>query len=274
MLEDLERELRLDPDPERLAAKLRIRAAQLLALARMEVEAVEHALYKNPWNSKEVTAAPAQPGSAQTVPPQILARPPRPGQVTAQVRRREVREKARPRPGPAAKAAGKAEGKPYVREPGLQVQKSSQRSTIMVRNLPESFTRDRMLRLLDDEGFAGSYDFFYMPADFQSWKTFGYAFVNLVSNKEAERVMTHLQGFNRWGADVPVEAMEKCCEVLWGQPLQGLEAHVERYRNSPVMSEEVPDACRPAVFSNGRRIPFPEATKRVRAPRKKGGNHA
>lgn len=258
MRQELERELALDPDPERLAAKLRIRAAQLIALARMEVEAVEHALNKN-WNPKDSSAAPRAP-------PLPAAEARHPGPAPARPLRAERPQR------PAAKT--KCEGKPYIREPGLQVpNKEAQRTTIMMRNLPESFTRDRMLQLLDSEGFAACYDFFYMPADFQSWKTFGYAFLNLVSNKEAERAVIHLQGFNAWGTNVSEkEAMEKRCEVLWGQPLQGLDAHVERYRNSPVMSEEVPDACRPVFFCNGIRMPFPEATKRVRAPRKKGGS--
>ena len=34
---------------------------------------------------------------------------------------------------------------------------------------------------------------------------------------------------------------QKVCEVCWGNPLQGLGAHIVRYRNSPVMHQSVPD---------------------------------
>lgn len=58
---------------------------------------------------------------------------------------------------------------------------------------------------------------------------------------------------------------------LWGGPHQGLEAHVERYRNSPVMHEDVPDTFKPVLFANGVRISFPLPTRKLRAPRLIGG---
>ena len=38
----------------------------------------------------------------------------------------------------------------------------------------------------------------------------------------------------------------------WSHPYQGLDAHIERYRNSPVMHEDVPDEYKPM---SGPRIP-------------------
>jgi len=58
------------------------------------------------------------------------------------------------------------------------------------------------------------------------------------------------------------------CSVSWSQPLRGLEAHVDRYRNSPLMHALVPDTYRPLLFRDGQRIAFPPPTKKIKAPRK------
>mmetsp|Transcript_37866 Transcript_37866/g.81971 ORF Transcript_37866/g.81971 Transcript_37866/m.81971 type:complete len:278 (-) Transcript_37866:145-978(-) len=140
------------------------------------------------------------------------------------------------------------------------------RTTVMLRNLPNDYSREMLLALLDDEGFAGSYDFVYYPVDFHRWAGFGYAFVNMVSPAEAMRVRQVMQGFSRW--EVP---SQKVIDVCWGNPLQGLAACVERYRNSPVMHEAVPDKFKPVIFCSGVRMPFPPPTKRIRNPRWKRG---
>ena len=44
------------------------------------------------------------------------------------------------------------------------------------------------------------------------------------------------------------------------------EAHVDRYRNSPVMHRDVPDEYKPVIFKNGVRKNFPRPTKKVKAP--------
>jgi hypothetical protein len=132
----------------------------------------------------------------------------------------------------------------------------------MLRNLPNNYSRAMLLELLDSEGFARQYDFFYLPMDFKSRASLGYAFVNLVSQEQAARFRTHFDGFARW-----VLPSQKVCSVSWSTPYQGLEAHVERFRNSPVMHEGVPDEYKPAVFVDGEFAPFPLPTKKVRAPR-------
>ena len=48
--------------------------------------------------------------------------------------------------------------------------------------------------------------------------------------------------------------------------LEPAQAHVERYRNSPVMHRSVPDQYKPVIFKDGVRKPFPRATKKVKAP--------
>ena len=57
------------------------------------------------------------------------------------------------------------------------------------------------------------------------------------------------------------------CVVCWSSAFQGLLEHVERYRNSPVMHMTIPDEHKPALFSEGVRVPFPEPTQLVSVPR-------
>lgn len=101
----------------------------------------------------------------------------------------------------------------------------------------------------------------YLPIDFSSQAGFGYAFVNFVSIHEAERFKLHFHGFREW--ETP---SEKVCDVLWSAARQGLQANIERFRNSPVMHESVSDNFKPALFVDGIRVPFPPPTKKPRAP--------
>merc|ERR1719461_2657977 len=59
------------------------------------------------------------------------------------------------------------------------------RTTLMLRNLPLDYTRDMLLQLLDKEGFAGKYDFIYLPVDFKTRAGLGYAFLNMVRATDA-----------------------------------------------------------------------------------------
>lgn len=132
----------------------------------------------------------------------------------------------------------------------------------MLRNLPEGFTRDMLVQMLDRGGFKSTYDFIYMPMNFRTKASFGYAFVNFAQPPMADECQRAFEGFKNWG--VPTE---KVCQVSWSDMHQGLSAHIERYRNSPVMHESVPDEYKPIMYANGVRIPFPPPTKKIRVPR-------
>merc|ERR1719247_1750500 len=135
-------------------------------------------------------------------------------------------------------------------------------TTVMLRNLPNRYTREMLRQMLDAEGFAGRYTFVYLPIDFKTHSGLGYAFVDLVSSDDALRLRTTFEVFQRW-----LIQSEKVCSVGWSAPAQqGLSAHVDRYRNSPVMHFSVSDEWKPAVFVNGQRVPFPPPTRRLRAP--------
>jgi len=147
-----------------------------------------------------------------------------------------------------------------------QVLREKEFTTLMLRNIPNDYTRTMILELLDSKALSGKYDFVYLPIDFNRMAALGYVFVNFVSQADAELARLCLQGFQQWNVQ-----SKKVCEVGWGNPLQGLTAHIERYRSSPVMHKDVPDEFKPIIFRAGIRVPFPPPTKRVRPPRSKGG---
>jgi RNA recognition motif-containing protein len=136
------------------------------------------------------------------------------------------------------------------------------RTTIMMRDIPNLYCTDRLVDLFDLAGFSGRYDFVYLPMDFRTDMSLGYAFVDFVSNADAQRFMEVFDGFSSWMTPSP-----KVCRVSWAEPNQGLAEHVERYRNSPVMHENVPDGYKPRLYNQGVRVPFPPPTKRIRPPR-------
>jgi len=142
-----------------------------------------------------------------------------------------------------------------------------ERTTLMFRNLPEGMARCELEDLLDAEGFATRYDFLYMPANLGTKACFGYAFINMVTPGDARAFIEHFQGFQAWQA-----ASEKRAAVHMSEELQGLEAMIERYRNSPLMHSSVSDVLRPVIYCGGRRAPFPGPTVPLKPPRARRPN--
>lgn len=139
-----------------------------------------------------------------------------------------------------------------------------QKTTVILKNLPESFSRDVLVALLESEGFSAAFDFVYLPLHFSYGTSFGYAFVNLVSSAEARRFWGHFEGFCRWG--VP---STKVGSMGWSDYLQGLESNVNRYRDSRMMHETMPDNIKAVVFEAGKRVAFPPPTKPLQRPRER-----
>jgi len=139
-----------------------------------------------------------------------------------------------------------------------------EKTTVMLRNLPNNFCRATLLQLFDNYGFAGKYDFVYLPIDFGRGANLGYCFVNLESNRVAEEFWRIFDRFGDWPG-----ASHKVCAVTWSS-CQGFSDNVTRYHNSPVMHSDVADAFQPALFQNGIRVPFPAPTESLVRPRMRG----
>jgi hypothetical protein len=136
------------------------------------------------------------------------------------------------------------------------------RTTVLFRNVLATSKRSDLCMLLNNQGFRGQYDFLYVPANFKTMLSFGYAFVNFVSGQAAEAARQYFNGY-----DWSVQGESSVLETSWSNPHQGYEIHVERYRDCPVMHSSVADEYKPIVLRGGVRIPFPVPTKRLIAPR-------
>lgn len=139
-------------------------------------------------------------------------------------------------------------------------------TTIMLRNVPRSLTRTMLLAELESQGLAGKFDFVYLPVDFdestQCGRNFGHAFVNFVHPHDAAQAQECFTGFATWAVEC-----ETPCEALWREQCQGFTAHIQKYRNSALMHESVPDDNKPVVFADGVRCPFPAPTQPIKAPK-------
>ena len=124
-------------------------------------------------------------------------------------------------------------------------------STVMLRNVPYDARQRGVLSLMEEEGFQGLFRFFYAPLDFKSRNNLGYAFVDFKSLDIARDFFKHFDGrriTSRPGWDKPLR-------VCWAR-VQGLEANVEHYRNSPV--NDMPNEFKPMLFDDeGNGVPFP-----------------
>jgi len=137
---------------------------------------------------------------------------------------------------------------------------SENTTTLMLRNIPNDFTREMLLNMLNSKGFAGKYDFVYLPVDFARAANLGYAFVNALTHDDALEMQRSLEGFCSWNIRSP-----KKCHVVWSST-QGISQHIKNYRNSPVMHESVAEECKPLLFRHGERVAFPPPTQKLKAP--------
>mmetsp|Transcript_581 Transcript_581/g.1561 ORF Transcript_581/g.1561 Transcript_581/m.1561 type:complete len:305 (-) Transcript_581:224-1138(-) len=127
-------------------------------------------------------------------------------------------------------------------------------TTVMLCGFPRKYSRDKLIDLLDVLGYAGQFDFVYLPMHFEYSESVGYAFVNMATAADALRLKESLDGFvgHPFTDDKP-------CHTNWSR-VQGLSANIKQYRNSPVMHKLVPDEFKPLLLWKGQQQPFPEPT--------------
>jgi hypothetical protein len=130
------------------------------------------------------------------------------------------------------------------------------RTTVMLRGLMETLDRDALVCILQKTKFHNSFDFVYLPGDFNTFRPQGFAFVNFVDNKTAQQFQQAL----------PRE-LGTNAHVLWSDKEQGLDENVARYRNSPVMHTSLPEHFKPILLREGATVSFPKPTKAIKAPK-------
>eukprot|EP00928_Gymnodinium_smaydae_P091040 TRINITY_DN7473_c0_g1_i3.p1 TRINITY_DN7473_c0_g1~~TRINITY_DN7473_c0_g1_i3.p1 ORF type:complete len:535 (+),score=74.16 TRINITY_DN7473_c0_g1_i3:76-1680(+) len=141
---------------------------------------------------------------------------------------------------------------------------AERRTTVVLMNVPFGYTNSRVLSMINSKGFAGMYDFVYVPMNYGAGSGAGYVFVNLLNPGIAESFLTVFEGFSRWSVK-----SKNVCRVVWAAKFQGLKANIARYRNSEVMLGDVPEEYRPQVFAQGRRVQFPPPLRSTGKPRQR-----
>jgi hypothetical protein len=130
--------------------------------------------------------------------------------------------------------------------------------TLMVRHLPLHYSPAGLLQ--EVQAFLPNINFFYLPTHFESASNLGYAFFNFDDKLAAARFEEFWMT-----AGISGECNPEDPEDVIVQParVQGLEANVERFRNSSVM-KMLPEYLKPRIFNKGVPQAFPEAEKSAR----------
>ena len=128
-----------------------------------------------------------------------------------------------------------------------------QRTTLMIKNIPNKYT-SKMLLAAIDEYHRGTYDFIYLPIDFKNKCNVGYAFINMT---DPSLIIPFSQAFN--GKKWEKFNSEKVASLAYAR-IQGKASLIAHFQNSSLMNED--KRCRPILFNTegpnaGDQVPFP-----------------
>eukprot|EP00933_Yihiella_yeosuensis_P006502 TRINITY_DN111206_c0_g1_i1.p1 TRINITY_DN111206_c0_g1~~TRINITY_DN111206_c0_g1_i1.p1 ORF type:complete len:282 (-),score=58.95 TRINITY_DN111206_c0_g1_i1:108-953(-) len=129
-------------------------------------------------------------------------------------------------------------------------------TTVMLRNIPNKFTQSQLLEEIDAEGFAGLYDFFYLPMDLRNKANVGYAFMNFLMEEDAGRFREVFEGhqFGRFRS-------QKVASVSPAH-VQGLAKNLAQLQKKAVL-QNTDEQYRPVIFRDGVRIDFDQALEEI-----------
>jgi hypothetical protein len=130
-------------------------------------------------------------------------------------------------------------------------------TTMMLRNIPNKYTQAKLLQEIDDCGFQGSYNFFYLPMDVHNRSNVGYAFVNFVTDSDAAR----FQAF--FCQHCFLLSNRRKIGLVSHAHVQGLDQNIRHFENRAVTHAKN-DQYRPVVIKNKVRISFDEAVAEAR----------
>lgn len=128
-------------------------------------------------------------------------------------------------------------------------------TTVMLRNIPNRYTRDMLIDRLN-KGYEQQYDFVYLPIDFNSKCNVGYAFINFRVPAVAQRFMQEFHGAKTKHC-LPGFSSAKICEVTYAR-VQGRDANMDNLKDEKFIEKltERPE-WQPLFFDDhGREVDF------------------
>mmetsp|Transcript_8439 Transcript_8439/g.21364 ORF Transcript_8439/g.21364 Transcript_8439/m.21364 type:complete len:616 (-) Transcript_8439:160-2007(-) len=128
-------------------------------------------------------------------------------------------------------------------------------TTIMLRNIPNRYTRDMLIERLN-QGYEGQYDFVYLPIDFNSKCNVGYAFINFRQPAVAASFISEFHGA-KTAACLPGFSSSKVCEVDYAR-VQGRDANMDNLRDEKFIEKlsEKPEWQPLFLDEKNKEIPF------------------
>lgn len=147
----------------------------------------------------------------------------------------------------------RASASPRSRNKKKREPKEDEKTTSMLRNIPNKYEQQQLLDVMASKGFPTStFDFFYLPIDFRNRCCVGYAFINFHTNQLALDFEKAFSGFK-----LPMTNVSpKICQVNFAR-IQGKQANLDVYRNSALAGVPIKE-YRPLCFDNyGNEIALP-----------------
>ena len=96
------------------------------------------------------------------------------------------------------------------------------RTTLMIKNVPNKFTKDIFLSIFNKE-FEDKFDLFLLPTDIKEKKNYGYAFINFINPLD---IIYFFYRFN--GKKWPNTNSLKICELVFSK-IQGINKMIKHY---------------------------------------------
>lgn len=126
-------------------------------------------------------------------------------------------------------------------------------TTGMLRNIPNRYTQDNLLEEIDQAGFMGTFDFFYLPIDVRNNANVGYAFINFLDPEDFQRFQGQFEGYRyKRGGSKKIATVSPAI-------VQGIEKNVENLVKKRVAHGQFG----PVIFRKGQRIGFEEAAQEI-----------
>lgn len=140
------------------------------------------------------------------------------------------------------------------------------KTTVMLRNLPNKYTRDKLSQSLTEQ-FPGKFDFIYLPMDFEHCCNMGYAFINFRDTASCAAFVEAFDGKKSCEV-LPGFRSTKVCTVAYAR-VQGQEANLKNLQTITMMQQLAahPDWHPLILDAEGKEVPFMKPIKGQQEPR-------
>lgn len=101
-------------------------------------------------------------------------------------------------------------------------------TTLMMRGIPCGLTTENLIEIIDNAGFKGRYNFFYLPSDAKKKANLGYCFINFIDAQSADQCTAAFKGVRL----APLRSAKSCSVAP--ASIQGLARLSEHFKYTTV----------------------------------------